>query len=114
MHQFKMLKANVTVMVSDIARHLDHFVEVESADLTIVLHPRRQTMRGPSSDNLSIGLQVPDLMAATRELTLKGLSFTYQENEANRLACFGDPDGTPIYLLEVKGARREPAANPDA
>jgi catechol 2,3-dioxygenase-like lactoylglutathione lyase family enzyme len=129
--QSPITRANVTVMVSEIsrsldfytrvlgfregARHGDHFVEVEAAGLTIVLHPgRRETTRGHSNDNLSIGLQVLDLAEATRELGSKGLSFTYQENEANRLALFGDPDGTPIYLLEVKATAREQMQSPRA
>jgi len=113
-----MLRANATVMVSDIERsldfytgvlgfragprHVDYFAEVDAPGLTIVLHPGRTRARADARSEISIGLQVADLKKATEELETKGLSFTYQENRANRLALFTDPDGTPMYLLEVK------------
>jgi catechol 2,3-dioxygenase-like lactoylglutathione lyase family enzyme len=91
-----MLRANATVMVSDIgrslefytrvlglsegARHLDHFVEVEAPGLTIVLHPGRRKTGSPPTSDLSIGIQVADLRTATEELKTRGLSFTHLEN----------------------------------
>jgi catechol 2,3-dioxygenase-like lactoylglutathione lyase family enzyme len=56
----------------------------------------------PSPPNLSIGFEVEDIRKTTKELEAKGLRFHIQENDINILAFFLDPDGTPLYLTQVR------------
>jgi catechol 2,3-dioxygenase-like lactoylglutathione lyase family enzyme len=51
---------------------------------------------------LSIGFEVKDIRAAAKEMEAKGVRFHFQENEVNILAFFFDPDGTPLYLTQVR------------
>jgi catechol 2,3-dioxygenase-like lactoylglutathione lyase family enzyme len=112
------IAANVTIMVSDLERsldfytnvlgflpgqrHRDHYAEVKAPGLTVGLHPGRKKAPRFEPDTISIGLEVADLEKATVALGKKGLSFEFLENQANKLALFSDPDGTAMYLLEVK------------
>lgn len=50
----------------------------------------------------SIGFEVKDIRATAKELEAKGVRFHFQENEVNILAFFFDPDGTPLYLTQVR------------
>jgi len=45
---------------------------------------------------------VKDIRAAAKEMEAKGVKFHFQENEVNILAFFFDPDGTPLYLTQVR------------
>lgn len=51
---------------------------------------------------LSIGFEVADIRATAKEMEAKGVKFHFQENEVNILAFFKDPDGTPLYLTQVR------------
>ena len=51
---------------------------------------------------LSIGFEVKDIRATAKEMEAKGVKFHFQENEVNILAFFKDPDGTPLYLTQVR------------
>ncbi|HJT23151.1 MAG TPA: VOC family protein [bacterium] len=51
---------------------------------------------------LSIGFEVKDIRATAKEMEAKGVRFHFQENEVNILAFFKDPDGTPLYLTQVR------------
>ncbi|HUO57120.1 MAG TPA: VOC family protein [bacterium] len=55
---------------------------------------------GPPS--LSIGFEVKDIRVVAKEMEAKGVKFHFQENEVNILAFFFDPDGTPLYLTQVR------------
>lgn len=50
----------------------------------------------------SIGFEVKDIRATAKEMEAKGVRFHFQENEVNILAFFFDPDGTPLYLTQVR------------
>jgi|SRR6185295_6879616 len=52
--------------------------------------------------NVSIGFEVADIRKTAKELEEKGIRFHFQENEVNILAFFRDPDGTPLYLTQVR------------
>lgn len=52
--------------------------------------------------NLTIGFEVKDIRATAKEMEAKGVRFHFQENEVNILAFFFDPDGTPLYLTQVR------------
>jgi catechol 2,3-dioxygenase-like lactoylglutathione lyase family enzyme len=111
--------ANATVMVDDLDRAVSfyvdllglaagprfgaHYAEVRADGLTIGLHPRRPGDETVGHDgNVSIGFLVVAIDDVVSELTEAGVSFTSQENDANRFAFFRDPDGTPLYLFQPK------------
>ena len=115
-------EANVTVPISDMNRAIQFYTktlglklkfqmgndwaEVEAPGLTIGLHPMME-MHGPKtgkSEALSIGFTVQKLETAMDALKKKGVSFAPKlvEEGPVRLAFFTDPDGTPLYLCEVK------------
>ena len=56
----------------------------------------------PEHNHISIGFEVADLRKTAKELEAKGIVFHYQENEVNILAFFKDPDGTHLYLTQVR------------
>jgi catechol 2,3-dioxygenase-like lactoylglutathione lyase family enzyme len=56
----------------------------------------------PQAHSLSIGFEVKDIRAVAQEMESKGVKFHFQENEVNILAFFFDPDGTPLYLTQVR------------
>jgi catechol 2,3-dioxygenase-like lactoylglutathione lyase family enzyme len=82
-----------------------HLVQVEAPGLTIgLLHPREG--QGPlpeKTGNISIGFEVENLESVTEMLKSRGVEFhDILEEEATRLANFNDPDGNPLYLIEIK------------
>lgn len=56
----------------------------------------------PAPPQVSIGFEVEDIRKTAKELEAKGIRFHFQENEVNILAFFMDPDGTPLYLTQVR------------
>jgi catechol 2,3-dioxygenase-like lactoylglutathione lyase family enzyme len=56
----------------------------------------------PAPPQVSIGFEVEDIRKTTKELEAKGIRFHMQENDINILAFFMDPDGTPLYLTQVR------------
>ncbi len=117
MPEFK--KAYVTLMVNDLDKSVDFYngtlgmyedlrfgdswSEMTTKGLTLGLHPKRPgTHPSPHENHISIGFEVADLKKAARELEEKGVALHYQENDVNFLAFFKDPDGTPLYLVQVR------------
>ena len=114
-------EGNVTVLVSDMdravrfytealglsvaLRHGDDWAQVEAPGLSIGLHPVGEGMAKPSVvGSLSIGFTVEQLETAMGTLKQRGVEFAPQIRDDGpvRLAFFADPDGTPLYLCEVK------------
>ena len=113
---------NATIMVRDFDRAIrfyvetlglqllyraaDEWAEVRAADgLTLGIHPWRGNGPAPgSASGISIGLTVKTIEPAIEELKKRGVTFhgQVQDNENVKLAFFGDPDGNPLYLCEVK------------
>ncbi len=56
----------------------------------------------PHPHGPSIGFEVKDIRVTAKEMEAKGVRFHFQENEVNILAFFFDPDGTPLYLTQVR------------
>ncbi len=84
-----------------------HLVQVEAPGLTIgLLHPREeQDPHLRKSGNVHIGLEVQELESAIKSLKSLGVEFQpIMEEEATRLAYFSDPEGNPLYLIELKSA----------
>jgi catechol 2,3-dioxygenase-like lactoylglutathione lyase family enzyme len=112
-------KAYVTLMVADLDRSVefyngllglyedlrfgDSWAEMVTQGLTVGLHPKKPGAHpAPVENHVSIGFEVQDLKKTAKELEGKGMVFHYQENEVNLLAFFKDPDGTPLYLTQVR------------
>jgi catechol 2,3-dioxygenase-like lactoylglutathione lyase family enzyme len=113
-------EANVTVMISDMkrsinfyvdtlglklkSRYADQFAEVECPGLTIALHPAFD--KGPkpgNSESLSVGFGVEDVDDAMKSLKGKGVAFGRVSNDGPvKLAFFTDPDGNPMYLSQTQ------------
>jgi len=116
----KYISGNVTIMVSDMKKAIafyrdtlglnlvreygQEWAEMEGpGSLKIGLHPGGKVPLQPQSRQVSIGLQVEDLDAAMKSLAAKGVRFGETPTDRGlRLAYFGDLDGNPIYLCEVK------------
>src|SRR5580704_11735835 len=113
--------ANVTLMVAEMNRAVEFYTgalglelkvrygnewaEVTLPGLTLGLHQARGPIaRSDPAIGISIGLEVDDLEASVLELQAKGLVFPNGIRETNDLreASFADPDGTPLYLAEIK------------
>ena len=109
--------AIVTVMVSDmgralrfyvealglkeVARYGDNWAEIAAPGVRIGLHPGRKA--STESREISIGLQVSNIEAATDALAAKGVKLSpIRDDTFIRLAHFMDPDGNALYLCEVK------------
>lgn len=113
-------------LVEDL-RFGDNWAEMVTKGITIGLHPKKhgvppelaakmgwgalkgspghgQSSPRPASmeSHVSIGFEVQDLRKTAKELEAKGIVFHYQENEVNILAFFKDPDGTHLYLTQVR------------
>src|SRR3954468_4219647 len=82
-----------------------HLVQVEAPGLTIgLLHPREgQDSHPGKSGSVHIGLEVQELGSAINLLKSRGVEFQpIMEEEATRIAYFSDPEGNPLYLIELK------------
>ena len=112
--------ANVTIMVRDMKRSIAFYTEavgftagkqygeewadIEAPGLKIGLHPSKdKAPKDPKINNLSIGLQVDDLDEAMKTLSSRGVKFhDVHQDRGARFAYFADPDGAPLYLIELK------------
>ena len=82
-----------------------HLVQVEAPGLTIgLLHPREgQDSHPVKSGSVHIGLEVEELDSAIKLLKSRDVEFqSIMEEEATRIAYFSDPEGNPLYLIELK------------
>ena len=112
--------ANVTLFVADFDRSVHFYQEslgfslrerhggnwavVEAPGLSIGIHPAR--MNGPSeilAEGFALGLQVEHIDDAVATLSGRGVTFSNRREDAGaRFADFRDPDGLPLYLVELK------------
>ncbi|WP_428912295.1 VOC family protein [Niallia sp. Krafla_26] len=82
-----------------------HLIQVEARGLSIgLVHPREGQNSFPGqSGSVHIGLEVQDLESAIELLQSRGVDFqAIMEEEATRIAYFSDPEGNPLYLIELK------------
>jgi len=112
---------NMTLMVADMdravsfytemlglelkVRYGNEWAEVAAPGMTLGLHQARGPIaRSDPNIGISIGLEVDNIEAAVEELKGKGIAFPLSIRETNDLreACFTDPDGTSLYLAEIK------------
>ena len=82
-----------------------HLVQVEAPGVSIgLIHPREgQDAHQGKSGSVHIGLEVEELELAIKLLTSRGVEFQpIMDEEATRIAYFSDPEGNPLYLIELK------------
>jgi catechol 2,3-dioxygenase-like lactoylglutathione lyase family enzyme len=110
--------ANVTLLVSDMDRAIafyrdvlglpmgerfgDHFAWVEAPGVRIGLHPGGKKPFTEHGRHMQIGLKVDDMDEAAATLEKKGVKLTRVDDKGSRVANFTDPDGNPLYLIELK------------
>jgi catechol 2,3-dioxygenase-like lactoylglutathione lyase family enzyme len=113
-------QCNVTVMVADMERSIQFYTQalglplgfragnewaqIEAPGLTIGLHPARETPPAASPDvRMSLGFGVQNLAATIADLRQRGVALPDPPPDAgrDRIINFADPDGTPLYLIEV-------------
>lgn len=122
MEEYTMFKsASVTIVVDDLKKaeqfyvgtlglkvqfKVDgHLVQVEAPGLTIMLLHPREGQESPSGKlgSVHIGLEVQELDSVIQLLKSHGVEFQpIMEEEATRIAYFSDPEGNPLYLMELK------------
>ena len=112
-------EANLTLMVGDMQRSIDfytaklglkllanyggHFAQVQAPGVKLGLHPRRGAAPAAKGDGMSLGLRVDDLDAAAAALEARGVALRRSDaDRGSRQAFFSDPDGYPLYLIEIK------------
>ena len=81
-----------------------NLVQVDAPGLTIgLLHPREGQYSHPGkSGSVHIGLEVEELESAIKLLKSRGVEFQpIMEEEAIRIAYNHDPEGNPLYLIEL-------------
>ena len=110
--------SNVTIMVSDMSRSIKFYTEtlslklisnyggefavIESSGLRIGLHPGKKST-GNLTRDVSLGFQVDDVASAKQTLESKGVLFEKRVQDRGAIIeNFSDPDGTPLYLIELK------------
>ncbi|MFA6161654.1 MAG: VOC family protein [Patescibacteria group bacterium] len=114
--------ANVTVMVKDLDmaiefyrdvlglaltnRYQNHWAEIRGPDLLIGLHPAGDK-KIENSGNLSIGFGTMTFDQDVLMLEEKGIRLEVKDAELSRMAYFKDPDGTPLYVREMKVSESE-------
>jgi len=91
-------------------RYGDHWASVDGGPgLTIGLHPATTEFPAGRQGSMAIGLYLIEPIERVVE-TLKGRGVTFNgpivDDKALSLAFFGDPDGNPMYLAEMKPAYR--------
>jgi catechol 2,3-dioxygenase-like lactoylglutathione lyase family enzyme len=86
-----------------ISNYGGEFAVLESNGLKLGLHPGKKP-GGYLSRDMSIGFQVDDVAAAMKTLESRGVTFEkrVQPDRGALIENFYDPDGTPLYLIELK------------
>jgi catechol-2,3-dioxygenase len=82
-----------------------HLIQVDAPGMTIgLVHPREgQDSHPGKSGSVHIGLEVEELESAIKLLKSRGVEFQpIMEEEATRITYFSDPEGNPLYLIELK------------
>jgi catechol 2,3-dioxygenase-like lactoylglutathione lyase family enzyme len=109
------LETSVQFYTNTLGLHLeyragDHFAMVDACGFLIGLHPPGPRTPAPgTSGSIQIGLTVSEPIERVVE-TLRERGVRFQEHEGRvviddstvKLAFFTDPDGTVLYLCEVK------------
>jgi catechol 2,3-dioxygenase-like lactoylglutathione lyase family enzyme len=113
------VQSNVTIQVKDLKRSIRFYTDVlglkqgpssgveasiDAVGVHICLRSGTAPGRAPGPEGpISIGLRVEDLQAARRTLAARGVRFRKGPSDRGALLeYFSDPDGTPLYLIELK------------
>jgi catechol 2,3-dioxygenase-like lactoylglutathione lyase family enzyme len=90
-------------------RHGNHWASLDGGPgLSIGLHPATAEVPAGRPGSTAIGLYLDEpIRTAIEKLRLAGVTIDGPvDDKALSLAFFADPDGTPLYLAEMKAAYR--------
>lgn len=82
------------------ARRGQNYALLETAGLTIALHPTEEPDLG--SDTVSIGFTIDRLEEARTLLELQGILYEADEDRNGNYLHFADLDGTFLYFVQPK------------
>jgi predicted enzyme related to lactoylglutathione lyase len=109
----KITQTNVTIMVKSMDNAIrfyenigiilknrwgDHYAMVETAGLTIGLHPSNGEVR--TSGSASIGFMIDDITNAKTLLDKHAISYKAEDGKSGKYVHFKDLDGTILYLTQ--------------
>ncbi len=115
---------NATIFVSSVSQAVDfyanklglkldyqvgeHWAQVDAGGTKLGLHPPSDTAAPPGTRNsIQIGFEAAEgLEQSIDALKQRGVNFDgpIHEDTSTRIAFFRDPDGTILYLVEIKRA----------
>lgn len=90
-----------------------HLAQVEAPGLTLwLIHPDQNiSAEQEKPDSISIGFEVKDLTAKVKKLKARGVEFyNFLDSETTSFAYFKDPEGNPLYLVQLKSNPHLPEA----
>lgn len=112
----KINSTNVTIMVKDMTRSIqfyesigltlkqrwgDHYAMVETAGITIGIHPGGGDHSG--SGTVSVGFMIDDINEAKALLENNNITATSEDDgKSGMYLHFKDPDGTILYFVQPK------------
>jgi catechol 2,3-dioxygenase-like lactoylglutathione lyase family enzyme len=88
-----------------LANYGGHFAQIQGPGVKIGLHPTRAPVPPTPVAGMSLGSRVADLDAAAAAAALAAMGVRLERSDADRgsrQARFSDPDGYPLYLIEIK------------
>jgi predicted enzyme related to lactoylglutathione lyase len=111
----KINECNVTVLISDMDRSVNfyqslgmfmkqrwenHYAMLSAPGMTLGLHPGLG--QEAVTERVSLGFLVDDINQSRDHLTSLGIDFTYEEGKSGKFLHFSDPDGTLLYVMEMR------------
>ena len=113
---FNITNTNITIMVSDMSKSIafytdglgfkllnhygNHYAQISAPGIIIGLHPSEN--KTDSSENISIGFTVNDFEEAKKQLHQLTIEYHERKEQGGNFIHFKDPDGTPLYFIELK------------
>ncbi len=106
---------NVTIMVKDMDKSIqfyesiglklkqrwgDNYAMVETAGLTLGIHPGGDDKSG--SGSVSVGLMIDDINEAKALLEKNNITAKFEDGKSGTYLHFKDPDGTIVYFVQPK------------
>ena len=79
----------------------DHYAMMETAGVTLGLHPSQETTVR-SSGTVSVGFMISDIQDAKDLLGKLGIKSKYEDGKSGKYLHFSDPNGTVLYFTQPK------------
>ena len=107
--------SNVTIMVASMDKTIsfyesiglklkqrwdDHYAMVETAGITIGIHPGGNEDPSLIESHVSIGFMINDIREARSLLEKNKISYKVDDGKSGNYLHFKDPDGTLLYFVQ--------------